>query len=321
MLDIFVPFLEAYSELTAEEQRIFDDFKAQYPILTYDDVEKEQGKFQIYQLPGGEKYHGVRFEGLDRLKAEGVQLNRDDYELVYEGLVGEFRGNATLEGIFTQFNTNQPADFSGHSLSVSDVIVISMDDKDTAYYCDSFGFTEMPEFFLEKERTQEKSVPSVADLAVGDIIMYDGARREIEEISPDRIKMKDLDAPDYGGILLGTGRIGPRVHAGRAGGCRGSRCAENELVHGGAHRVPVQSVRDYSAPAAGPRLRGRGDRLRRGCNADRDAARRSGGRAQSGARRSHGRTGLRRGHGDPIHGSACQVNTGLQGSQNSEKFL
>ena len=96
MLDIFVPFLEAYSELTAEEQRIFDDFKAQYPILTYDDVEKEQGKFQIYQLPGGEKYHGVRFEGLDRLKAEGVQLNRDDYELVYEGLVGEFRGNATL---------------------------------------------------------------------------------------------------------------------------------------------------------------------------------------------------------------------------------
>lgn len=207
MLDIFVPFLEAYSELTAEEQRIFDDFKAQYPIRTYDDVEKEQGKFQIYQLPGGEKYHGVRFEGLDRLKAEGVQLNRDDYELVYEGLVGEFRGNATLEGIFTQFNTNQPADFSGHSLSVSDVIVISMDDKDTAYYCDSFGFTEMPEFFLEKERTQEKSVPSVADLAVGDIIMYDGARREIEEISPDRIKMKDLDAPDYGGILLGTSDV------------------------------------------------------------------------------------------------------------------
>lgn len=207
MLDIFVPFLEAHSELTAEEQRIFDDFKAQHPIRTYDDVEKAQGTFKIYQLPGGEKYHGIRFESIDRLKADGVQLNKDDYELVYEGLVGEFRGNATLEGIFTQFNTNQPADFSGHSLSVSDVIVISMDDKDTAYYCDSLGFTEMPEFFLEKERTQEKSVPSVADLAVGDIIMYDGARREIEEISPDRIKMKDLDAPDYGGILLGTSDV------------------------------------------------------------------------------------------------------------------
>ncbi len=207
MLNVLVPYLESHSALTAEEQKILDDFKEKNPIRTIDDVEKAQGKFQIYQLPGGDKYHGVRFEGLDRLKAEGVQLNKDDYELVYEGLVGEFRGNATLEGIFTQFNTNHPEDFRGHSLSVSDVIVISVDDKDTAYYCDSFGFTEMPEFFLEKERTQEKSAPSVADLEVGDIIMYDGARREIEEISADRIKMKDLDAPDYGGILLGTSDV------------------------------------------------------------------------------------------------------------------
>lgn len=207
MLNVLVPYLEAHSALTAEEQKILDYFKEKNPIRTIDDVEKAQGKFQIYQLPGGEKYHGVRFEGLDRLKAEGVQLNKDDYELVYEGLVGEFRGNATLEGIFTQFNTNHPEDFRGHSLSVSDVIVISVDDKDMAYYCDSFGFTEMPEFFLEKERTQEKSAPSVADLAVGDIIMYDGARREIEEINTDRIKMKDLDAPDYGGILLGTSDV------------------------------------------------------------------------------------------------------------------
>lgn len=207
MLNVLVPYLESHSALTAEEQKILDDFKEKNPIRTIDDVAKAQGKFQIYQLPGGEKYHGVRFEGLDRLKAEGVQLNKDDYELVYEGIVGEFRGNATIEGIFTQFNTNHPEDFRGHSLSVSDVIVISLDDKDTAYYCDSFGFTEMPEFFLEKERTQEKSAPSVANLAVGDIIMYDGARREVEKISEKSISMKDLDAPDYGGILLGTSDV------------------------------------------------------------------------------------------------------------------
>ncbi len=208
MLDIFVPFLEAHSELTAEEQRIFDDFKAQHPIHTYDDVEKAQGTFKIYQLPSGEKYHGVRFEDMEQLKKDGVQLNHDDYELVYEGEVGEFRGNATLEALYTQFNTDHPEDFSGHSLSVSDVIVISVDGKDTAYFCDSFGFTKMPEFFREKELVQEKSdTAKVSDLAVGDIIMYDGARREVEEISTDRIKMKDLDAPDYGGILLGTSDV------------------------------------------------------------------------------------------------------------------
>ena len=208
MLDIFVPFLEAHSNLTAEEQRIFDDFKAQHPIRTYDDVEKAQGTFKIYQLPSGEKYHGVRFEDMEQLKKDGVQLNHDDYELVYEGEVGEFRGNATLEALYTQFNTDHPEDFRGHSLSVSDVIVISVDGKDTAYFCDSFGFTEMPEFFREKELVQEKpETAKVSDLAVGDIIMYDGARREVEEISTDRIKMKDLDAPDYGGILLGTSDV------------------------------------------------------------------------------------------------------------------
>lgn len=208
MLDIFVPFLEAHSELTAEEQRIFDDFKTQHPIRTYDDVEKAQGTFKIYQLPSGEKYHGVRFEDMEQLKRDGVQLNHDDYELVYEGEVGEFRGNATLEALYTQFNTDHPEDFRGHSLSVSDVIVISVDGKDTAYFCDSFGFTEMPEFFREKELVQEKpDTAKVSDLAVGDTILYEGKRREVESISDKSISLKDLDAPDYGGILLGTSDV------------------------------------------------------------------------------------------------------------------
>lgn len=208
MLDIFVPFLEAHSEQTVEEQRIFDNFKAQHPIRTYDDVEKAQGKFQIYQLPSGEKYHGVRFEDMEQLRKDGVQLNHDDYELVYEGEVGEFRGNATLEALYTQFNTKHPEDFRGHSLSVSDVIVISVDGKDTAYFCDSFGFTEMPEFFREKELVQDKpETAKVSDLAVGDTILYEGKRREVESISDKSISLKDLDAPDYGGILLGTSDV------------------------------------------------------------------------------------------------------------------
>ena len=66
----------------------------------------------------------------------------------------------------------------------------------------------MPEFFKEKELVQEKSeTAKVSDLAVGDIIMYDGARREVEKISDKSISLKDLDAPDYGGILLGTSDV------------------------------------------------------------------------------------------------------------------
>lgn len=119
--------------------------------------EQVKSTYKIYQLPNGEKYHGIRFESKEQLEKDEVQLNHEDYELVYEGEIYNFKGNATLEAIFTQFNTAHPADFSGHSLSVSDVIVISADGKESAYYCDSFGFVEMPEFFKEKELLQEKS--------------------------------------------------------------------------------------------------------------------------------------------------------------------
>ncbi|EWM53958.1 YodL domain-containing protein [Ruminococcus flavefaciens] len=208
MLDIFIPFLEAHSELTAEEQRIFEDFKEQNPIRTLDDTEKTPAKYHIYQLPDGDKYHGIRFESMEQLKRDGVQLNLEDYQLVYEDTVDDFKGNDTLESLFTKFNIDHPEDFSGHSLSVSDVIVISIDGKDTAYFCDSYGFVEMPEFFLEKELVQEKSeTAKVSDLAVGDVIMYDGARREVEKISDKSISLKDLDAPDYGGILLSTSDV------------------------------------------------------------------------------------------------------------------
>ncbi|MCM1435636.1 MAG: YodL domain-containing protein [Ruminococcus flavefaciens] len=120
--------------------------------------EQVKGTYKIYQLPDGEKYHGIRFESKEQLEKDEVQLNHEDYELVYEGEIDDFKGNATLETIYTQFNTNHPEDFKGHSLSVSDVIVISVDRNDTAYFCDSMGFTEMPEFFREKELSQEKNL-------------------------------------------------------------------------------------------------------------------------------------------------------------------
>ena len=65
----------------------------------------------------------------------------------------------------------------------------------------------MPEFFREKELAQEKTAPNVSDLSIDDVILYEGKRREIEEISPNSIMMKDVDAPDFGGILLGTSDV------------------------------------------------------------------------------------------------------------------
>lgn len=56
-------------------------------------------------------------------------------------------------------------------------------------------------------KPNEQSAPTVDDLAVGDIILYDGKRREVEQIDENRISLKDLDAPDFGGVLLGTSDV------------------------------------------------------------------------------------------------------------------
>lgn len=105
--------------------------------------EPEKDTFQIYQLKRGEKTRELQFESYDRLKESGQTLNPDHYVKVYEA---ELTEGLSLEDIYTRFNIDHPKDFYGHSLSVSDVVVLHKDGKDSAHYVDRFGYKEAPEF-------------------------------------------------------------------------------------------------------------------------------------------------------------------------------
>ena len=107
----------------------------------------EGDKFSIYQLKDDESLRYIRFEGLERLQKEGGKVERDNYNLVYEA---ELKPGTTLDDLYYQFNMEHPADFRGHSMSVSDIVVLHQGDEDKAFYVDRFGFTEVPEFLLEK---------------------------------------------------------------------------------------------------------------------------------------------------------------------------
>ena len=115
----------------------------------------EQDSFSIYQIKSGDETRDYRFEPYDRLQAMGRSVNRANYDLVY---TAPLDGTTTLEDIYRTFNIEHPADFKGHSLSVSDVVVLHQGGKDTAHYCDSFGFQQVPEFLRENPlRTTELS--------------------------------------------------------------------------------------------------------------------------------------------------------------------
>ena len=103
----------------------------------------EKDTFRIYQLKRGEDTRELQFESYDRLKESGQILNPDNYVKIYEA---ELSKGLSLEDIYTRFNIDHPKDFYGHSLSVSDVVVLHKDGKDTAHYVDRLGYKEAPEF-------------------------------------------------------------------------------------------------------------------------------------------------------------------------------
>ena len=115
----------------------------------------QQDSFSIYQLRNEDSTSDYRFEPYDRLQAAGRTVDKANYTEVY---AAPLSAGTTLEDIYRTFNVDHPADFKGHSLSVSDVVVLHQNGHDTAHYCDSVGFQQVPEFLQENPlRTAELS--------------------------------------------------------------------------------------------------------------------------------------------------------------------
>ena len=105
--------------------------------------EPDRDTFSIYQLKRGDETRDLRFEPYDRLTAAGHAVDPANYDLIYSAPLAP---GTSLEAIFTRFNIDHPKDFKGHSLSVSDVVVLHQNRQDTAHYVDSIGYRQTPEF-------------------------------------------------------------------------------------------------------------------------------------------------------------------------------
>ena len=110
--------------------------------------------YEILQIKEGSNGEVYRFLKMSHVQAGGMQVNADDYKSKYKG---EWKPGETLETIYERFNIHRPEDFTGHSLSVSDVVVLESETEKKAFYVDSFGFSELKDFFVERfERTEQQ---------------------------------------------------------------------------------------------------------------------------------------------------------------------
>ena len=97
---------------------------------------------------------GLPMTKLSQLKIDPEfqnQINPPSFEETHQLEMNILKEERVLNPIITWNGyIVDPADFKGHSLSVSDVVVLHQNGQDTAHYCDSVGFQQVPEFLREK---------------------------------------------------------------------------------------------------------------------------------------------------------------------------
>lgn len=143
--------------------------------------EPDSDRYEIYQLTADPANAKLLFTSYDGIHAGGMTINRSNYELKYSA---PLTPDTTLDNIYDQFNINRPADFTGHSLSVSDIVVLRRNGQDTAHYVDSIGFADVPEFLTEQtqENVFQRNTPPERDVFEGN---SPAERAELAASDPD----------------------------------------------------------------------------------------------------------------------------------------
>ena len=157
---------ERYQMSTAELERFHNlewEMQKYAQIQSLKEAELLLGtrrSFGIYQIRHGSPRENYKFMNMSFLESQGVQFKKEDYELVY---VGRLSGTMTLEDIFERFNMDHPKGFRGHSLSVSDVVVLNDGENVTAHFVDSISFKQLDSFLNLEEQVLDELAYQVGE--------------------------------------------------------------------------------------------------------------------------------------------------------------
>lgn len=148
--------LSEYIEMTGELDSAVQAEKLENAIGRANEnlyLDGKGDRYAIYQLKEGEDYRDLRFMNTEYLANNDLAVDGENYNYIYGGRLPE---GETLDGIYERFNLRHPEGYTGHSLSVSDMVIMQRDGEARAYYVDSFGFTEIDEFVEQRQRITEK---------------------------------------------------------------------------------------------------------------------------------------------------------------------
>ncbi len=146
-------------------------------------LESSTDSYAILQLRNSEETVYEMFTSMDGLKRQGKEPDIDHYEVVYVAPLLPYKDRTTmLEETYVKFNMDRPADFTGHSLSVSDIVALKQNGVVSCHYVDSIGFQELPQFIKPENYLKNAEMLMEDDYGmVGDGIINNGKREEPQE--------------------------------------------------------------------------------------------------------------------------------------------
>lgn len=167
-------------------------------------LENPQDAFLIYQIRRGGELDAYRFMNYDYLQSKGVTLERGGYDAIYTGGFMDY-GNArtNLDMIYQRFNVDHPADFKGHSLSVSDIVALKQNGVVSCHYVDSIGFRELPNFLKPENYLKNAEMAMEDDYGMIDGIINNG---------PKQSTVADLEAQVKAGFSISLTELAAASH-------------------------------------------------------------------------------------------------------------
>jgi hypothetical protein len=114
-------------------------------------IHGDGNRFGIYQIKGGQEMREYIMDANARHREAGLVVSRGNYELVYTAPLPdriEFLSDRypALNRLYTEFNTDHPADYTGRSLSITDVVVLKYNGDLASFYVDGGQFVEIDGF-------------------------------------------------------------------------------------------------------------------------------------------------------------------------------
>lgn len=154
-------------------------------------LESPSDAYAIYQLKSDDSTADIRFMNSEYLQKKGIEPQYKNYELVYTGALTK-DGNQIekLEDLYRIFNVEHPHDFSGHSLSVSDIVALKQAGVVSYHYVDSIGYKELTNFRTTENYLKNAEMQMEDDLGMIDGIINNGPKEPVKTPAPKQEETK-----------------------------------------------------------------------------------------------------------------------------------